>query len=443
MRVLDVPSTILTAAEIAQPVEIDDTPVSFGSLRSLDTVSVSDELADLTTRDHVRRIVYPYFVDYLGYAGLALAVGCLALGARRQPSRRWDRIRRLAEGAALFLASMPAASFLVSLTNWWRFANPTLAIALVTVGVTAIVAALGALAPRRPVWAAPGIVAGLTFGVLVFDALIGAPLNRASPLGSAPTFGARFYGFGNPTFSVFAVVAVIAAAALAQWLVARGRRRTAALSVAAIGAVAMVIDVWPTLGADLGGGLVLVPTFAIIGLAASGARLTLRRFVLVGAIGVGAVAAIGVLDWLRPASQRSHLGRFVGQVIDGQAWETLWRKAGFALRSVLGGVPVWITIVVLVWAGFVLFGRRRFTPVWFARTEEAWPLFRPAMLAIWVMCVSGSLVNDFGVRIAMIALVAAVPLVTSAALRATWGARASAASGTGAELERVGSGAGA
>jgi hypothetical protein len=285
------------------------------------------------------------------------------------------------------------------------------------------VAGLAALAPRRPVWARTAVVAGITFGALTLDGITGTPLNRTSPLGSAPTFGARFYGFGNPTFSVYAVAGLLLAAALAQVLVRRQRPRLAAAVVGGIGLVAMVVDVWPTLGADLGGGLVLVPAFVVVGLAASGARVTLRRFVAVAAAGVAAVAAIGVLDWLRPPAERSHLGRFVAQVVDGEAWGIVARKGGYALRSVLGGVPVWLTVAVLLLAAVPLLGtaaaRARWTPGWFTRAEALWPLLRPAVLAIWTIAVLGSFVNDFGVRIAMIALIPAVPLVTLVALSAT------------------------
>ncbi|MBD7998149.1 hypothetical protein [Oerskovia gallyi] len=424
-RLLDVPATILSAAGVTPPPRIQDTPLAWGSVRAPDAATTASSLADLTSRDHVRRTVYSFFVDVPLYAGLALGVACLALApvasrARSARARaRWARAWVWARGAALVVAAVPTAAFLTSLTGWWRFANPTLAIVLSTVGATAIVAALGALAPRRPAWLAPGIVAGITFVALSLDAMIGTPLNRASPLGSAPTFGARFYGFGNPTFSVYAVAALVLAAALAQWLVLRHRRVAAAVTVGVIGVVTMAIDVWPTWGADLGGGLVLVPAFAVLGLAASGARVTWRRFFAVAAVGVAAVAAVGVLDWLRPPDQRSHLGRFVAQAVDGSAWETLARKAGYALRSVLGGVPVWLTILVLVAAALLLFGSRRFTPRWFARTEAAWPLLRPALLALWIVSVAGSVVNDFGVRIAMIALIPAIPLLTVAALHAS------------------------
>ncbi|MEN5074301.1 hypothetical protein ABE437_10825 [Isoptericola cucumis] len=425
-RVLDVPATVLGAAGITPAAPVQDTPLAWGSPRPADSASSATSLADLTELDHVRRAVYTSFVDAPLYAGLALAGACLLLGPRSARARtarelaRWRTAWGWARGAALVLAAMPSAAFLVSLTGWWHIDQPMVAVVASTVGATAVVAALGALAPRRPVWLGPSILAGIAFVVLTLDAFIGTPLNRASPLGSAPTFGARFYGFGNPTFSVYAVAALVVAAGIAQWLVHRGRRGAAAAVVAGIGVVTMVVDVWPTLGADLGGGLVVVPAFAVLGLAASGARLTWRRFFGVAAAGVAAVAAVGVLDWMRPADERSHLGRFVGQAIDGEAWETLWRKAGYAARSLLGGVPVWLTLLVLVACALLLFAPGRFTPRWFAVTEEAWPLLRPTVLAVWIVCVAGSVVNDFGARIAVIALVPAVPLLTAAVLHARW-----------------------
>lgn len=423
VRLLDVPATVLRTADAAVPATLDDTPLARAAVRPPDATATADELADLTDRDHVRRAVYTWLVDVPFYAGLALAGACL-LAARRGRGRS-ARAWRWAEGAALALSALPAASFLGALVGWWRFSAPLAALVVGTALTTAVVAGLGALAPRRPLWAPVGVVAGVTFAVLTLDGLLGTPLNRASPLGSAPTFGARFYGFGNPTFSIYAVAGLLFAAAVAQWLVRRGRTLLAATAVGVIGLVAMVVDVWPTLGADLGGGLVLVPAFVIIGLVASGARVTLRRFTLVAAAGVAAVAAVGVLDWLRPEAARSHLGRFVAQVVDGEAWGILARKGSYALRSVLGGVPVWLTLVVLVAAAVPLLAparvRARWTPGWFTRAEERWPLLRPAVLAIWAMAVLGSLVNDFGVRIALIALVPAIPMITLVALQARGG----------------------
>ncbi len=424
VRLMDVPAAVLDAVGVDLPADVDPTPLLRGGERPASAWLTADELADMTARDHVRRDAYIWLVDVPFWLGLALAAMCWWVPRRRRARGLGDvpgTWRRAAEVAATALAALPAGGFLASLTGWWRFDLPGLAIVGATALVTAAVAGLSLLAPRRPLWAAPAVVAGITFVALTVDALFGTPLNRAAPLGSAPTYGARFYGFGNPTFSVYAVAAIVLAAALAQLLVTRGRRVLAALAVTAVGVIAMAIVVWPTLGADLGGGLVLVPAFVVVGMAASGLRLTLWRFLWVGAAGVGVVALVGVLDWLRPPEARSHLGRFVGQVIDGEAVSTVLRKALYALNSITGGPTVWVTVLVLVLVGLVLYGpaawRQRLTPGWFVRAQERWEFFRPALVAMWAMAVLGSLVNDFGLRIAMIALIPAVPLLTLVALR--------------------------
>jgi hypothetical protein len=423
-RLMDVPAAVLDAAGVDLPADIDPTPLLRAGERPASAWLTADELADMTARDHVRRDAYIWLVDVPFWLGLALAAACWWVPRRRRARGLGEvppRWRHAAEVAATALTALPAGGFLVSLTGWWRFDLPALAIVGATALVTAAVTGLSLLAPRRPLWAAPAAVAGITFVALTVDALFGTPLNRAAPLGSAPTFGARFYGFGNPTFSVYAVAAIVLAAALAQLLVTRGKRVLATLAVTVVGVIAMVVDVWPTLGADLGGGLVLVPAFVVVGMAASGLRLSFWRFAGVAAAGVGVVALVGVLDWLRPPDSRSHLGRFVGQVIDGEAVSTVLRKALYALNSITGGPAVWVTVLVLVVVGLALFGpatwRDRLSPAWFGRAQERWEFLRPAVVAMWVMAVLGSLVNDFGLRIAVIALIPAVPLLTMVALR--------------------------
>ncbi|MBD7979814.1 alkaline phosphatase family protein, partial [Oerskovia merdavium] len=152
VRLLDVPPTILGALGVEVPAGIDTSVMTYGSPRPLDAASAADALADLTSRDQVRRQIYPYFVDYAGYAGLVLAAGCLLLApvARRKDSRGWRIGRRVAEGAALVLASLPAAAFVSSMTSWWRFENPMLAAVAMSIGSTVVVAGLGARAPPPP-----------------------------------------------------------------------------------------------------------------------------------------------------------------------------------------------------------------------------------------------------------------------------------------------------
>src|SRR5690606_14389404 len=95
-----------------------------------------------------------------------------------------------------------------------------------------------------------------------------------------------------------------------------GRRIAAVLAAGSVAGVALVVDLWPALGADIGGGLVLVPAGAVVVLAVAGTRLTWRRLLLTGLAGVVVVAGIGLLDWSGPPQDRSHLGTFVQSVLD-------------------------------------------------------------------------------------------------------------------------------
>lgn len=415
-RASDLPATLLAAAGSAPSGAIEDTPLVGSADRPAAGAETIDALADLTERDHGRRAAYTVLVTGGFWVALALAAACWWVSAR---GRATSRARAVAVGAALFLAAVPVAGFLASLTGWWRFPLPGPALGGAVVAIAGLLAGLAALVPSRRPWVRPGFLAGVTFAVLTADGLASTVLNRAAPLGAAPTYGARFYGFGNPTFCVYAVTAVVFAAALAQWLVSRGQRRLAAVAVAGVGIVAMVVDVLPGFGADLGGGPALVPAFAVLGIAAYGGQLRARRIVATTVAGAVLVAAIGVADWLRPAAQRSHLGRFVADVIEGEAWSVLARKAAYAARSVLAGPSVWVTVLLLLAVALVVFTPvlgRKLEPSWSVAARESWPLLRPAVVAVWLLAVIGSLINDFGLRIGMICLLVVVPLVTLAVL---------------------------
>jgi hypothetical protein len=167
--------------------------------------------------------------------------------------------------------------------------------------------------------------------------------------------------------------------------------------------------VWPSLGADVGGGLVLLPAGAIVVLAVAGIRVTWGKLALAGLAGVLLVAGIGILDWLRPAAERTHLGTFVQSVADGTAWDTISRKLGYAVGTVNADWVTWVTIAVLGVGAAALFGVVRWS-AW-ERVEARWPLARPALLALLLAAVGGSLVNDYGIRIATGVLAALLPLV--------------------------------
>src|SRR5665811_955267 len=379
IRLLDVPTTILSAVGAQNPSEFSGSPVTAAGARPSDVAGTVNQLADLTVRDHALRGVAGSITTLPMLLALAL-LGAVVLLRRRAGGALQRRALRVIDAVLLVIAAMPAGVFLMAAWSWWRLDAPVAGMWASMVVSTLMVAGIGALAPWRPAWVAPAVVSAITAGILTLDALLGTPLHRGSPLGPAPTLGGRFYGFGNPTYSVYVVAMVVTAAAVATWLVRRGHRRLAVAAAAAVGLATLVVDLWPTLGADVGGGLVLVPACAVVVLAVAGVRVSWQRLALIGVAGVVAVGAIGVLDWMRPAADRSHLGRFVQSVLDGTAWETVARKAGYAAMTVTSGPTAWLTLAVVLATALLLWRGSHLRADWFADVEQQWPLVRAVLL---------------------------------------------------------------
>lgn len=419
-RLLDLPVDLLDHAGARVTDDFAGAPVRVDGNRPAAVATTVRQLADLSVRDQALRGTAGTATTPPLVLALLVVVAAAWLGPRLVRTRpaRAERLRRAADTLLLTLAALPVGLFLMTTTSWWRYAEPGRTMWLALAAATAVVAGVAALMPRRPLTLGPGVVAGVTFVVLTLDAVLGTPLHRGSPQGPAVTLGGRFYGFGNPTYS-FYVVAALATAAIVGWaLVQRGRRTLGTVAAAAVCGVALVVDLWPALGADIGGGLVLVPASLVVVLAVAGVRTTWQRLLVAGVAGVALVGGIAVLDWLRPAAERTHLGVFVQRVVDGSAWETVARKLGYAAATVTSGWVAALTLAVLVLVALVLWPRSRVrVPAWDV-LERRWPPARPFLVGMLVAGVGGGLVNDYGVRIATVMLLAAVPLVGTLGLRA-------------------------
>ncbi|SFQ34745.1 hypothetical protein SAMN04489713_12817 [Actinomadura madurae] len=413
VRLLDVPSTLVDAAGAPEPAEFSGAPISLGRARPTDATRTVHELGAVTTTDQTLRRWAGLLLVIV--AGSQLVLFAAAAMARRRSS---DRGRRAFAGAALVFSVIPVSMYLVSLTRWWHspFPDATLWGALAVTVAVAVVPV--ALLPARPLWHVPLAVGLLTFSVLVVDAATGTLLHRASPFGPSALYGGRYYGFGNSTFAVFSVAALVLAGAAAAELTARGRRRAATAAVAAIGAVAVAVDTWPGWGADVGGGLALIPGVAVLALTIAGVPLTPVRLAAVGSAAVAVVAAVGAADWLRPPASRTHAGRFVQEVLDGQAWQLVERKAGYALGSLAGGPVAWGTVLVLALLVLAVARPERFAPAWSHAALREWPALRPTLAAVLTTCVIGAVVNDYGIRLVTFGLVTLLPVVALTCARA-------------------------
>ncbi len=341
--------------------------------------------------------------------------------------------------AAVAVASIPVATFLANLVPWWRSGEPGWVLGLL-VAAFALVASAAAYAvpawrhvPLGPV----GVVAAITATVLGLDVALGARLSLDSLMGPGSLVAGRFYGFGNPALALFVTATTLGAVALVDPLVRRGRRRSATAVVAltgllTLGVVSGIVSTTPTTGANFGGPPVVVAGFLVLVVVTAGARLGWRRLVLVVGAGISASVVLSVLDWLRPADERTHLGRFVETVLDGGLGGVLLRKAGTNLRILLGSEQTLLAIGGLLLV-VLLLGRPARSALraadggpyaWLsggaplrALTHDA-PLLVGGLTALGVALGFGFAINDSGVVVPATGVGLAVPLLVAAC--ATW-----------------------
>ena len=131
----------------------------------------------------------------------------------------------------------------------------------------------------------------------------------------------------------------------------RPSRTGAALAaIALIGLAVAGVDALPSMGADFGGVLSFLPALFLLMILVARIRLSVSRMLTIGGITVAAAAAIAVLDWMRPAESRTHLGKFVQSISDGELAEVLSRKLGTNVRLLFSSTHRWVVL-----AGLVLF----------------------------------------------------------------------------------------
>jgi hypothetical protein len=265
------------------------------------------------------------------------------------------------------------------------------------------------------------VVLAVTFGTLVGDVLTGSTLELNGLLGYDAIVAGRFTGYGNLTFGLMSVSALLVTALLATVAGRRagaGReRRITGGVVLLVGLVTVGVIGWPSLGRDFGGVLGALPGFLLLAMLLARVRVTVVRLVAVLAAAVLAVGTFAVLDWLRPADQRSHLGRFVEQVLTGEAWTVISRKGQANIDILLGSPLAWMLPVAAVAAFWLLrsggllrrseAGERG--PAGLSAAEVS--VLRSALLACLLSLSIGAAVNDSGVALPATAAALLVPLL--------------------------------
>jgi hypothetical protein len=422
VQLTDLTPTILQHLGIPQPSNLGGTPLQFVPADTISDHSADQRLRALLDYDqashNVHGLVEPFFY---GWALLQLV---LYLSAAMLWKRGWgtegQRLQILLDTrrVAIIAATVPASTFLANLLPWWRFSVPMVGLVASVALFAGPISVLALLGPwhRRP-FGPMGVVCVTTLAVLTLDVMTGSRLQLSSLMGLQPVIGGRFYGMGNVTFALFATATLLLCTAVGNHLVTIGQPRYAAGAVAAIGLGAVIVDASPSLGSDLGGPPALLPAVILLVMAILQIRLTWLRGLAIGG-GVGAfLVLLGLLDWLRPAESRSHMGKFVQTMLDGGAWDIIVRKLG-QNTTLLFANPLSLLIPVVL----VLFAYILARPNWWAaaplrRPFARFQLLRTGLIAIVVMWVIGAALNDSGAAIPAVGATLACPLVIAVALR--------------------------
>jgi hypothetical protein len=160
-----------------------------------------------------------------------------------------------------------------------------------------------------------------------------------------------------------------------------------------------------------------MPGFLLLAMLLGRVRVTPLRFAAILAVAVLAVGTVAVLDWTGPPDERSHLGRFVEQVLTGEAWTVISRKGQANLDILLGSPLAWMLPVALVAAVWLL---RRGGVLRRAQPGDPGPagmsaddvfVLRSALLACALSLTIGAAVNDSGVALPATAAALLVPLL--------------------------------
>lgn len=453
-RLLDLPPTIAEVLDIPRPADFGGAPMRFGSERG-DAAETVDALGDISVKDLTLRGMSGPTTAILEFSFIAIALLLVwrpwdkrhrswnliedrynkwrfvrwwaqkwRTFVRWARSRTWQKpalawLQRVGIGLALFFAAFPLSLYLMGAIPWWDMGSPEWGAWLTLFVWAAVLAAVVRLIPWRSHWQAIAVLCGVSALVMSLDVIVGSPLHRGSPMGPSPIYGGRFYGFGNTTYSFFVVHTLIFATAVAAPLTRAGRKLASYTVVGVIGLVALIVDVAPTWGADIGGGLALIPAFAFLAMALNRARFTVARVLGVGLGTVGAILAIAFADWLRPSADRSHAGQFFDQLITGDAWQVIWRKAQYALNTLDTGLASRLTIILLVLAVLAMIKPERFAPALLRDALAQIGPLRVALSAVLIGLIAGAGLNDYGLRIVSLGFGAALPLV--ALLCHPWG----------------------
>jgi hypothetical protein len=387
IQLIDMAPTILDRVGVERPDSMEGRPaeVGRGGGSAADRRALLED-ADAAAKfrdDHIEPVVVLFVVVQILLVGAALIWLSRPDRPRVSTVVRVGALASLGLIAAVFLARAVPFHEIGSLAYWsWL------------VGGALVLAWLYRLARRRNELLPLALALGVIVAVLVFDVLVGSPLQFNSTLGYSPRVAGRFSGYGNLAYAAVASAGLLLAGLVAHRI---GGRRGALVAVALLGVV-FVVDGAPFWGADVGGVLSIIPAYAVTAYLLLGVRVRLRTAVLAGSAAVAAVLLFGVYDLTRPSDKRTHLGRLF-ETGESRGWSGFWTVIQRKIDQNLGVLfrSQWLIIVVLVLA-FLAYLLTRHRERLRAIVRQI-PEMRAAFIGFAILAVLGFVLNDSGIAI--------------------------------------------
>ncbi|MDP4500357.1 hypothetical protein Q9G87_00115 [Nonomuraea sp. G32] len=439
VTITDLTATTIQLLGLTAPREVVGRPWQPGGPGPATAAGTVAELADGDLASQVLREVRgPFFTVLVTVQLLFYAWAALALRRRRTPAQpphlsastssaatdqlaSTSKLLRAVQVVAVVSGAIAVSTFLAQLVPWWALPVPMLSVIVTILAIAGLITAVAFAGPWRAHVLGPlTAVAAITSLALLIDVMTGSRLQVNAVTGYEPVTGGRFYGFSNIAFAVYATGTILGLAGVAQWLLSRGLSRFVVVGVCSLyGGFAVFADGWPSWGADFGGVPAFVVGLAVFLILLSGRRVSVLRLLLVGLAGAALVGALSVVDWLRPETQRTHLGTFVQQVIDGQAWTVVGRKFSAMIGVTVGNWSLTLlSVVALAFLFLVLTRPSRWGAPALGQAYGLAPTLRAGLFGALTCALVGFLMNDSGIAIPAMALTVAVPLTLAACVRA-------------------------
>lgn len=362
--------------------------------------SVLDRQVAVTTQNEISTWFFPVVASLM--AGLL----ALAWFLRR---RHRELVHSTAYRLGVVFAAMPVSTYLVNVLPWERATNPDIAMLGALVGWSVVLGALALLGPWRRSQLGPVLfVSAVTVGVLAYDVITGSQLQMSTLLGEPLLIASRFYGIGNSALALYCCALLLAVAGFAS-LARRPLTRLAIVLVPVL--LSCVLLAAPGLGTKFGSVPTLIIGVAYLALASAGIRFSVKRLGLTVGIAGFVMLLVLFLDWLRPAAQRTHFGRFFDSLINGEALGVLARKIDMNIDIL---TQSWMTVIlplIIIAVFWVALTPARFSMHGLTDLYARFPLLRAAMISLAILLGVGTFINDSGIVVPAVGILFLVPVL--------------------------------